>query len=664
MIRKYIYFTFALGALLTVSFNARGQVSTQPVVTGLASPILVTNAKDGSNRLFIAQQRGLILVKQPNSTGTTTFIDLTSKVSSSGSERGLLGLAFHPQFVTNSFFFVNYTRQSDGATIVARYRAINGNTQGDLSSERIIMTIAQPFSNHNGGMIEFGPDGHLYIGTGDGGSGNDPGNRAQNINDLLGKMLRITPSLAEPLPNPAYTNPPDNPYVGVAGADEIYAIGLRNPWRWSFDRGGTNQLWAGDVGQNAIEEISLVGRGNNYGWRPYEGTQCTNLDPNLCTGGTNPIPHTPPIHQYNHTSGRCSITGGYVYRGARGTMPQGSYVYSDYCTGEVWSYQSAQSPQVPLFSAGGNVSSFGEDEAGEIYVVVHNGSVLKIVNNSLAPLRPVADFDGDGRTDVSVCRQSESRCYYQRSSNGSVAIVPMGANMFTSAPGDFDGDGLSDATVFQPTGTWNVARSSQSNALSNFGWGIAADLPTQADYDGDRRADYAVFRPSTGVWWVLRSTNSTVAVTQFGASGDRPTQGDYDGDLRADIGVYRPSTGVWYSLNSFNGAVKIGQWGISEDIPVNGDYDGDGFSDLAVFRPSTGEWYIRRTIDGGFTIGAFGTNGDIPVPGDYDGDGRADLAIFRPSTGTWWGLRSNGNSVFVTAFGLSGDQPMPAFERR
>ena len=277
---------FGVGLFLLLAFLAVGSfgqgvpapftIRLQPFLTGLAQPILIRNAKDGTKRLFVVQQRGIIKVIQPGSNTATDFMNIASKVSSTGSERGLLGLAFHPQFASNSYFFVNYTRQSDGATIIARYTAINSNTIRAIRIvKRIILTISQPFSNHNGGMIDFGPDGHLYIGMGDGGSANDPQANAQNINSLLGKMLRITPNIAAVPPNPAYTNPPDNPYVGVAGADEIYAIGLRNPCRWSFDRGGTNQLWAGDVGQDAIEEVDTITRGGNYGWRVYEGTQCT-----------------------------------------------------------------------------------------------------------------------------------------------------------------------------------------------------------------------------------------------------------------------------------------------------------------------------------------------------------------------------------------------------
>ena len=256
-----------------------GTVVLQPVVSGLTNPLYVTHARDGTNRLFILEQAGLIKVLQPGSTAPTIFLDITANVLS-GSERGLLGLAFHPAYASNRRFFVNYTRQPDGATVIAEYQASATDPDVADAADTILLTIAQPFANHNGGMIDFGPDGFLYIGTGDGGSANDPGNRAQNVEELLGKMLRIDVDL----PNGAipYSSPPDNPFFGAtAGRDEIYAVGLRNPFRFSFDR-VTGLLYAGDVGQSAREEVDVITRGGNYGWRVFEGTLCTNNDPGLC----------------------------------------------------------------------------------------------------------------------------------------------------------------------------------------------------------------------------------------------------------------------------------------------------------------------------------------------------------------------------------------------
>jgi hypothetical protein len=246
--------------------------------------------------------------------------------------------------------------------------------------------IQQPFSNHNGGMVEFGPDGYLYVGMGDGGSGNDPGNRAQNINDLLGKILRIdvdVPNGATP-----YSSPSTNPFFGsIPGRAEIYAYGFRNPWRFSFDR-RTGDLYAGDVGQNAREEIDVVTLGGNYGWRVFEGTRCTNNDRTLCT----PSDYVAPIAEYNNpgTNQRCSITGGYVYRGSRRSLPFGAYVFADYCTGEILMLESQV--QSVLMDTSFNISSFGEDEAGEIYVVGLGGIVQRISSTAPPPPPPPPDF--------------------------------------------------------------------------------------------------------------------------------------------------------------------------------------------------------------------------------------------------------------------------------
>lgn len=630
----------------------------QPYLTGLSSPVLITSAKDGTGRLFVVQQGGVIRVVQPGSTTPADFMNITTRVLSGG-ERGLLGLAFHPNFATNSFFFVNYTRQTDGATVISRFTAINNNTQGDPNSERIVLTIPQPFSNHNGGMIEFRTDGgvhNLYIGMGDGGSGNDPGSRAQNINDLLGKFLRITPSVAEPPPTPAYTSPADNPYVGVNGADEIYAIGVRNPWRWSFDRAGTNQLWAGDVGQGSIEEVDIISRGANLGWRAYEGTQCTGLDPQLCTGGTNPIAHTPPVLQYSSASPdpRCSVTGGYVYRGARRTFIDGTYIYADYCTGEIFTWQNNQ--QTMLLDTPRNISSFGEDDEGELYVVGLGGTVEKIVRAKAS-----ADFDGDLRTDVSVFRPSNGLWYVLNSSNSTIRYQPWGTAGDVSTPEDFDGDNITDIGVYRPSSNvWYYIQSSDSTfGITQFG--TTGDLPTQGDYDGDARADIAIYRPSTGTWWIRRTTNpNSFLSVQFGISTDIPTAADYDGDGKMDIGVYRSSDGTWHRLNSTNSGYNVVPFGLNGDIPAQGDYDGDGRADQAVYRPSSGIWYLLRSTSG-FGALQWGLNGDVPIAGDYDADGREDIAVFRPSNGVWYILRSTAGNAFVQ-WGVNGDLPSPRFD--
>ena len=322
----------AVVVLLVVSVSgvAAQTVVLDPVLAGLSSPILATHARDGSGRLFIVEQGGVVKVLQPWATTPTVFLDIGTRVVFSG-ERGLLGLAFHPRYETNRRFFVHYSRQPDGVNVIAEYRASASNPNVADAAETLILSIPQPFANHNGGMIEFGPDGFLYIGKGDGGSANDPGNRAQNVDELLGKMLRID------IDQSPYASPPANPFAGATpGRDEIWATGLRNPFRFSFDR-QTGDLYIGDVGQNAVEEIDFQpassAGGENYGWRVFEGTQCTGLGPAACTPTT---PYKFPLTQYGHTGGRCSVTGGYVYRGARASLPFGSYVFADFCTGEIF----------------------------------------------------------------------------------------------------------------------------------------------------------------------------------------------------------------------------------------------------------------------------------------------------------------------------------------
>ena len=659
---KRTLFFFGLIAVLMCG-RAFGQAAVdtirlQPFLSGLTLPLYVTNAKDGTNRIFVVQQRGIIKVVQPGSTTPTDFLNVSGVVSSSGNERGLLGLAFHPQYATNRRFFIYYTRQSDGAIEIAEYETMAGNpNQANPTAVRTIITIPHPsFGNHNGGTILFGPDGFLYAGTGDGGSANDPLANAQNINSLLGKIIRL--DINTPVAQvPAYNIPPTNPYAGATpGADEIYAIGMRNPYRFSFDRGGTNQLWAGDVGQDAIEEVDIITLGGNFGWRVYEGTQCTGLDPGLC----NPANFSAPVFQYANAGARCSVTGGNVYRGTQKAFGFGAYIHADYCTGEI--FQWFNGSQTLRLDSPRQTSSFGEDEIGELYMTglgsssLMNGTVEKIVR-----VRASADFDGDLRTDPSVYRPSDRFWYLL--TGASVRIQQFGLTGDIPAAEDVDGDFITDIGVFRPsTGVWYHYRSSD-NTASAVSFGLNGDIPAAADYDGDANADLAIFRPSTGSWWIRRSTNpSNFLVVPFGLSGDQPVTGDFDGDGRYDVALWRPSNGTWYWIGSSTGTPTQMKFGVDGDVPSPGDFDGDGRTDIAVFRPSNGLWYIFRSMTGSVLYQQFGLNGDVPVVGDYDGDALDDIALYRPSNGVWYRLNSSSGAAAYTQFGLAEDLPAPKYD--
>ena len=362
---------FAVPLLFCLTSPVFAAIQLTPVVTGLSSPTFVTNAGDGSNRLFIVEQGGTIRVLQHGSTTPTLFLDIHAKVVAGG-EQGLLGLAFHPQYSTNGRFFVYYTRTGDGTIVIAEYQVSTDPNVANPTG-KVLLTIPHPTNtNHNGGMLAFGSrDNYLYIGVGDGGSANDPPNNAQNINVLLGKILRIDVSAPG-----TYSSPPTNPFFGVTpGADEIFAYGFRNPWRFSFDP-VTGVQWVGDVGQGGREEVDMpIVNGGNYGWRVFEGTACTNIDAALCGSPQNYIS---PIFDYPHSGGRCSITGGYVYRGSANTLPGGTYVYGDYCSGEILGWDGTT--QTLLLDTTANISSFGEDEQGELYVVNLGGSVSRIAS--------------------------------------------------------------------------------------------------------------------------------------------------------------------------------------------------------------------------------------------------------------------------------------------
>jgi glucose/arabinose dehydrogenase len=637
-----------------IAVNASAQLRTTVHASGFSLPIAFVQDPTDRTVQFVVEQGGRIRTVRNGAVLATDFLNVTASISSGG-ERGLLGLAFAPDYASSGRFFVNFTNP-DGNTVVARFRRSANPLIADAGSRFDLRFggaggpafIAQPFANHNGGNLAFGSDGFLYIGMGDGGAGNDPDHRAQNPMELLGKMLRIDVNVLDS-DAIGYSVPADNPFASgsppVVARPEIWSFGLRNPWRYSFDdmtRGGTGALVIGDVGQGAYEEIDYEPRnrgGRNYGWRNREGAH-DNVD-------VMPLPpaYTPlvdPIYEYDHSVGS-SITGGFVYRGrALGSAFIGRYFFADFIAKRVWSMALAIDPgtfeatpfntvehttELGGTSVLGNISAFGVDADGELYVVSYSrGMVLKIVD-------------------------------------GTVHVEATGA-------ADFDGDQAADLSLFQPsTGMWSTLNSASDFMMSSTTpWGVGTDIPVPADYDGDGRSDVAVYRPSSGVWWVLQSSSgfSTFVTYHWGLSTDVPVPGDYDGDGRADIAVFRPSTGVWFIL--FSGGnyqtYVTYSWGVSSDAPVPADFDGDGKMDIAVFRKSTGVWWVLRSTSGFSTYVQYmlGTTGDVPVQADYDGDGRAEIAVFTPASGTWSILYSSGNYQIVRniRWGVSTDIPVPA----
>ncbi len=459
-------------AVLTLSFIPISSAAPETVNlvdafpgTTFNTPVDIANAGDG--RLFIVERDGIIryaTLDQP-AASAPTFLNITDRIGSGG-EGGLLGLAFHPDYANNGHFYVNYTTLVGGQlyTRVSRFSVSANPNAADPASELVLLQLAQPYSNHNGGDLNFGPDGYLYIGLGDGGSGGDPDKRAQNINDLLGKMLRIDVDgggLAPQCGSSAnYTIPANNPFVGTAGCDEIWAVGLRNPWRFSFDR-QTGDMFIGDVGQNAWEEIDFQPAGTsgvNWGWDTKEGTHC--YEP---SSGCDSTGLTDPIYEYEHGNGRCSITGGFVYRGNQYPALAGSYLYADFCTGEVWSLASTNSDWSSgltnsLIADIGQIATFGEDANGEVYLAgFSDGIVYRIQDDTPAPILSL------NKTAPAGVASGEPFTYtLSVSNNGNAAAT----NLVISDTLPANANYVSGGTLNSNTVTWNVPNLAASAAIS------------------------------------------------------------------------------------------------------------------------------------------------------------------------------------------------------
>jgi glucose/arabinose dehydrogenase len=687
--------------------TAHAQLRTRVHVSGLNRPVAFVQDPSDRSVQFVAEQGGRIRVVKDGVLLAEDFLDLTSIILD-GPETGLLGMAFAPDSVTSRRLFVNFI-DIWGDTVIARFRRSANPLVVDVGSrfdirwpfEGGLGSIWEPYGDHNGGHLAFGPDAFLYIGMGDGGGVGDPDNRAQTPSEVLGKMLRIDVSVPD-ADELGYKVPSDNPFVngGPDGVQpEIWSFGLRNPWRYSFDepaRGGTGALIIADVGQNGYEEVNYqpagVG-GQNYGWRIREGAHDndTSMEPVL-------LPLVDPTYEYAQTEDRGTVIGGFVYRGQLlGAAYQGRYFFADFMQRRIWSLGLSINPvthaatvtnvleHTAELGVPGRVTSFGVDSNGELYLVDYtDGTVFEVMRRSAQ-----SDFDADHRSEIAVYRPPTGDWLLRDSSKGYGVGVgdwrfQWGLPNDVPLPADFDGDGTTDLAVYRPgTGEWFIRNSSRNYVVAAgnwyWQWGLAGDTPIAADFDGDGKADITVYRPATGEWFIRYSSRAYVISAgewyfQWGLPGDSPIPADFDGDRKADIAVFRSATGEWLIRRSAEGYV-VGagewyyQWGQAGDRALIADFDGDRKADVSVYRPSGGLWLTRYSslgyaVDTGAWLYQWGFSGDVPVVLDFDGDGKAELTVYRPSTGEWFIRYSTagyavGTGTWFYQWGLTGDLAIP-----
>jgi glucose/arabinose dehydrogenase len=626
--RAMICAASALAATLIAQASPPPAVTLRQVASGLSSPVELATAHDGSGRLFIVEKGGRIKILQNGTVLPTLFLNISTLVSTSG-ERGLLGLAFDPAYAGTRRFFVLYTRAADGALVLASYEASSADPNvADAASAVPLMIIPHPGAdNHNGGKIAFGPDGFLYIAVGDGGGGGDSANNAQNLNTQLGKLLRVDVTST---PGSVFS-PASNPFVGVAGArSDIWAYGLRNPWKFSFDR-MTGDLYIGDVGQDVTEEINFqpagAAGGQNYGWRVFEGSGCY-TPPSGCSLAN----HTLPVLTYPHTAaGGESITGGYVYRGLRSAALRGYYIYGDFISNRVWAAHRENGTWHThvLIEPGGalsGLSSFGQDETGELYVVSFSTGRIHIIEGPGPGFSTRSDFSGDGKGDL---------VFRQPSTGAHVAMLMNGLNVL-------DGDYLlGEATPWQ--------------------------VVTTGDLDGDGRADI-IFRNTDGshVAWFMNGLTQTSAGYLIGANTgfEVAHAGDLNGDGKADLIWHQPNTGAYVGwlmdgLNILSAEYLIGG-GTPWRITLVGDINGDGKTDL-VFKNTVDQSHVAWFMNGltqasaGYLIGT-NTGFDAVNIGDLNGDGKADL-IWRGSNNEFVGWLMSGLAILDAQYLVGSGTP-------
>ena len=670
-VRQIFTALVAFAGLITSGWSgAAPNIVLQEVASGFQTPLELVNSGDGSGRLFVAEQGGAVKILSNGVVNATAFLDISSIIASGG-ERGLLGLAFHPQYSSNRAFYVYYTRASDGALTIARYlRNATNPLLADPASGAVILTIPHPnYQNHNGGHLAFGPDGYLYIGTGDGGGGGDPDKNGQKLATRLAKMLRISVNGGT-----GYTIPATNPYASsncdtaANPCPEIWAYGLRNPWKFSFDR-SNGDLFIGDVGQGAYEEVNYVpsgsASGRNFGWNVYEGTRC--YAATSCSIASGLAPHSPPVIEYGHDNtdfGGFSVTGGYRHRGTRSTSLNGYYFYGDFSSQRLWvAKPNPNGVWTPEFSqiAPSSISSFGEDEAGELYLVGYGtGKIYAIKGDAVSPsVKAPYDLNGDGKSDLLT--QSTTGATSVWLMNG--ITITSAANLLANEPSwsishiaDFNGDGKADILWRNTNGAVAVWLMNGTTVISTMGL-LAPNADWQVshlgDFNGDGKADI-LWRNNNGAvnLWLMNGTTVISAVGLLAPNADWQVShlGDFNGDGKADI-LWRNANGA-VNLWLMNGASVVAasallgptaEWRVSH----LGDLDGDGKIDI-IWRNNNGAvnlWLMNGTTVIS-AVGLLAPNAEWQVShlGDFNGDGKSDI-LWRNTNGAVSMWLMNGGAV-------------------
>jgi glucose/arabinose dehydrogenase len=604
-------------------------VTLRPVLGGLEKPTSIAHA--GDDRLFLTLQEGLVVIVRDEALRQEPFLDVRSLMTEEGGwqghggEQGLLGLAFHPRYAQNGLFFVAYTDRNDDVT-VARYRVSDGDPdRADPSSGRILLNVPKPYINHHGGQLQFGPDGYLYLGIGDGGPVGDPGCVAQRDTSLLGKLLRLDVDANAESP-PYHGIPPTNPFPGSL----IWASGLRNPWRFSFDR-KTGDLWIADVGEVQREEIDVqpagTPGGRNFGWKVMEGSACFSTA--SCPVGTpacSSPAYTLPDLEYAHGHGDCSVTGGYVSRAPSLPHAWGVYFFGDLCSGRLWAAGRQEGGegtftirQLPVLAQ--SVVTFGEDRAGDLWLATHQGGLFRLVPqhpvDTLGLYEPAAarflfkDLLMDGAEDRTL-RFGRPR------------------NVWHPLAGDWNGDGRTTIGFWDPAARLfrlkNTLQPGPSNVLLAATPPSDRAVPLAGDWDGDGGDSVGFYDPRTSTFHLTNRLTPGPLGTVFAfGRGGLPVVGDWDGDGRDSVGLYVPGRGAFMLRNRLSAGEPDLRLRIATAkpawLPLAGDWDGDGKDTLGLYDPATAVFYLQDVLQAGQPHRSirFGTPGvgAVPLAGEW-----------------------------------------------